>query len=143
MLQASKGYLKLKILLVFTTKTICHMCVCLSVCLSVCLFTFEVPFNGLFAPTSRSRMTKFLRDSESSGKSNGKKWSQIWKLLLIKGVKLRWQKSFLLFFCICSLHLNVYWPPLQKVQCPNFLAFRNSRGKVLERFGLRFENFCS
>ena len=43
----------------------------------VCLFTFEVPFNGLFAPTSRSRMSNIFRDSESLGKSNGKKWSDI------------------------------------------------------------------
>ena len=49
----------------------------LCVCVSVCLFTFEVPFNGLFAPTSRSRMSKMFRDSESLGKSNGKKWSHI------------------------------------------------------------------
>ena len=28
-----------------------------------------------------------FRDSETLGKSNGKKWSQILKLLLIKGVK--------------------------------------------------------
>ena len=35
------------------------------VCLSVRLFTFEVPFNGLFALTSRSRMSNILRDSES------------------------------------------------------------------------------
>ena len=40
------------------------------VCLFVCLFTFEVPFNGLFAPTSRSRMSNIFRDSESLGKSN-------------------------------------------------------------------------
>ena len=43
--------------------------VCLSVGLcvraSVCLFTFEVPFNGLFAPTSQSRMSNIFRDSES------------------------------------------------------------------------------
>ena len=51
-------------------------CVRVSVCPSVCLFTFEVPFNGLFAPTSRSRMSNIFRDSEK-GKSNGKKWSQI------------------------------------------------------------------
>ena len=37
----------------------------------VCVFTFEVPFNGLFAPTSRSRMSNSFRDSESLGKSNG------------------------------------------------------------------------
>ena len=42
----------------------------LSVRLSVCLFTFEVPFNGLFAPTFRSRMCNIFRDSESLGKSN-------------------------------------------------------------------------
>ena len=36
--------------------------VCLLVCGSVGLFTFEVPFNGLFAPTSRSQMSNiFLR----------------------------------------------------------------------------------
>ena len=52
--------------------------VCVSVCLSVCPFTFEVPFNGLFAPTSWSRMSNIVKDSESLGKSNGKKWSNIW-----------------------------------------------------------------
>ena len=51
--------------------------ICLCVCVSVCLFTFEVPFNGLFDPTSRSRMSNIFRDSKSLGKSNGKKWSQI------------------------------------------------------------------
>ena len=49
-----------------------HMFVCLCVFVSVCLFTFEVPFNGLFAPTSRSRMSNIFRDSESLGKSNEK-----------------------------------------------------------------------
>ena len=43
--------------------------VCPPVCPSVRLFTFEVPFNGLFAPTSRSRMSNIFRDSESLGKS--------------------------------------------------------------------------
>ena len=55
--------------------------VCLSVflcvCLFVCPFTFEVPFNGIFVPTSQSRMSNIFRDSESLGKSNGKKWSII------------------------------------------------------------------
>ena len=62
------------------------------VCLFVCLFTFEVPFKRLFAPTSRNRMSKFCWDSESLGKSNEKKWSHIWKLLLIKGCKIAMQK---------------------------------------------------
>ena len=62
-----------------------HMCVCLCVC--VCVLTFEVPFKRIFAPTFQIWMSKTLRDSESLRKSNGKKWSNIWKLLLIKGVK--------------------------------------------------------
>ena len=49
----------------------------LCVCVFVCLFTFEVPFKLLFAPTSQSGMSNIFRDSESLGKSNGKKWSQI------------------------------------------------------------------
>ena len=40
-------------------------------------FTFEVPFNGLFAPTSRSWMSNIFRDLESLGKSYEKKWSKI------------------------------------------------------------------
>ena len=47
----------------------------------------EVPFKRFFAPTSQSQMSKTFRHSESFGKSNGKKCSQIWKLLLMKGVK--------------------------------------------------------
>ena len=39
----------------------------LSVDPSVRLFTFEVPFNGLFVPISRSRMSNIFRDSESLG----------------------------------------------------------------------------
>ena len=35
------------------------------VCLFVCLFTFKVPFNGLFAPTSLSWMSNIFRDSEN------------------------------------------------------------------------------
>ena len=51
--------------------------ICTYVCVCVCLVTFEVPFKCIFAPTSRSGMSKIFRDSESLGKSNGKKWSQI------------------------------------------------------------------
>ena len=58
------------------------------VCLSVCLFTFEVPFNGLFAPTSRSQMSNILRDSESLEKSNGKNWSHILTFMFGSGLKL-------------------------------------------------------
>ena len=45
------------------------------------LLRFSVFFNGIFAPTSRSRISNIFRDSESLGKTNGKKWSQIWTFL--------------------------------------------------------------
>ena len=64
-------------------------------------FTFEVPFNGLFAPTSRSRMSNIFRDSESLGKSNGKKWSQIWIFLFencLKSPRKKKKKKFSHFF---------------------------------------------
>ena len=44
-----------------------HKLKCLSVCLCVRMFTFDVPFKRLFAPTSRSRMSNIVRDSESLG----------------------------------------------------------------------------
>ena len=64
-----------------------RLSVCLSVRLCVCLFIFEVPFNGLFAPTSWSRMSNIFRGSETLGKSNGKKWSNIWTFLFGSGLK--------------------------------------------------------
>ena len=42
-----------------------------------------------------------------------------------------------------SLRLTIFLPPLPKVQCPNFLDFQNPWGKVMERSGLRIDNFCS
>ena len=52
--------------------------VAMSATLSVCLFVpfHVVYFEAYFAHTSRSRMSKHFRDSESLGKSAGKKWSQ-------------------------------------------------------------------
>ena len=79
----------------------CFPYVCLCVSVFVCVFTFEVPFKRPFASISRSRMSKVFGDSQLLGKSNGKKWSQIWKLLLKKGVKLRRTKK--LAFCSFSI----------------------------------------
>ena len=79
-----------------------RLSVCLSVRLCVCLFTFEVPFNGLFAPTSQSRISNIFRDSESLGKSNGKKWSNIWTFLFGSGLKLP-RNSFFFFFADFAL----------------------------------------
>ena len=130
-----------------------HMCVCLSVCVSIhfwgryCLNVFLPPLPVVGCP-------KFFVDTESLGNSNEKKWSQIWKLLLIKGVRLPRKEKFVLgefclseqdFFCyqFISLRLTVFLPPLHEVKCPNFLDFRNPWGKVMERSGLWFKNFRS
>ena len=118
--------------------------VCLSVRLSVCLFTFKVPFNGIFAPTSLSRMSNIFRDSESLGKSNGKKWSRIWTFMLENCLKLPHKKKyfFLSLFSLLRYRLTVFLPPLPEVGCPIFLEIQNPRGKVMERSGLIFEHFC-
>ena len=49
------------------------MCVCLFVCLS----HFLTPFNGLFAPTSQSPISKLFRYLESLGKLLEKKVSDL------------------------------------------------------------------
>ena len=116
---------------------------CLSVCLSLCLFTFEVPFNGRFAPISQSRMSNIFRDSESLGKSNGKKWSWIWTFMFENCLKSPRKKSFFFshFFLLLRYRLTVFLPPLPEVGCLIFLEIQNPWGKVIERNGLTFEHF--
>ena len=77
------------------------------------LFT---PFKRLSAPTSQSPMSKLFRFLESLGKSNGKKWSQIWKLLLIKGVKLPRIKEFV-FSANFALLAVFFW---YRCYCPHW-----------------------
>ena len=62
-------------------------------------FTFEVPFNGLFASTFQSPMSNSFRDSESLGKSNGKK-SNIWTFLFGSGLKSPIKKKFFLLLIL-------------------------------------------
>ena len=79
--------------------------VAMSVCLSfvvICLSPFHVlDFEAYFASTSKSRMSKIFRDSESLGKSAGKKWSQNWTFLLGSGLK--WQRKKKFFFADFAL----------------------------------------
>ena len=110
------------------------------------LLWFLVFLNGLFAPTSQSRMSNIFRDSESLGKSNGKKWSQIWTFLFENCLKSPRKKTFIsslfsVFFGFRSF-FTVFLPPLPEVGCPIFLEIRNPWGKVIVRSGLKFENFC-
>ena len=78
------------------------LCVCVSVRLSVCVFTFE----------SKSDVIKFW-DLESSGESNEKKWSQIWRLLLIKGVKSLRRFFFHIFSSFLIKFKRLFAPTIQ------------------------------
>ena len=112
------------------------------------LLRFSVFFNGLFAPTSWSRMSNIFKDSESLGKSNVKNWSHIWTFLFENCQKWRHKKKkflhfihfFSIFFGFRSF-LTVFLPPLPEVGCPIFLKIRNPWRKVMGS-GLRFEHFC-
>ena len=69
----------------------CFLCVEMSVCVfvrvSVCsLFRYRLNVF-LPPPPSQSRMSNIFRDSESLGKSSGKKWSHIWIFLFEKCLK--------------------------------------------------------
>ena len=73
-------------------------------------FTFEVPFNSLFGPTSLSRMSNIFRDSESLEKSNGKKWSNIWTFLFGRGLELARNKKVFFVAYFALVH-----PPMASV----------------------------
>ena len=105
--------------------------VCPSVLLSVCVFTFEVPFNGLSAPTSRSWMSNIFRDSESLGKSNGKKWSQIWAFLFENCLKSPRKKKFFFFFTFFTFEVpfNGLFAPPSRSRMSNIFRDSESLGK--------------
>ena len=62
-------------------------------------------FKRLFAPTSQSRMSYISRDSESLGKRNGKKWSQIGLEVVLKHPTKK------LFFFWVILPYKTRWKP--------------------------------
>ena len=74
------------------------------------LLWFSVFFNSLFAPTSRSGMSNIFRDSESLGKSNGKKGSNIWTFLFGSGLKSPRKKKFFFVADFALVH-----PPMASV----------------------------
>jgi hypothetical protein len=87
-------------------------------------------------------MSNIFRDSESLGKSNVKKWSQIWTFLFENCRKSpRKKKFFLSLFSLLRYRLLVFLPPLPKVGCPIFLEIQNPWGRVMEKSGLRYDNF--
>jgi hypothetical protein len=55
-------------------------------------------------------MSNIFRDSESSGKSNGKKWSNIWTFLFGSGLKSPRKKKFFFFADFALVH-----PPMASV----------------------------
>ena len=104
------------------------------------LFTFfsnyshEVPFKRLFAPTYWSPMSRLFRFLEFFGKSNGKKWSQIWKLLLLKGVKSPHNKKKIMgefcltkqdfwYWCFFSHRSRDSWSPVCRIFFNHFIEW--------------------
>ena len=106
------------------------------------VFTFEVPFNGLFAPTSRSRMSNIVRDSESLGKEVVSHLN----ILVWKWSKIAAQKKvfFFTFFGLLrfSVFFNCLFAPTSRSRMSNIFRDSNPWGKVMERSGLTFEHFC-
>ena len=52
------------------------------------LFHLFTPFKRILVPTSQSPLSKLFIFSESLGKSNGMKWSQIWKIFAHEGCEI-------------------------------------------------------
>ena len=92
-------------------------------------FICSLRLNVFLPPTSRSPISKLFQYSESLGKSNVRKWSQIRTFLFKNGLKSLPQKKFLQFFFFCSLYLNIFLSPLPEVQRSNFLDIGNPWGK--------------
>ena len=79
------------------------MCLCVCVC-----SLLRHRFNVFLPPLPKVVCPKNLDIKNPWGKSNGKKWSQIGKLLLIKGVKLPRKKClFLGEFCLTEQDLLI------------------------------------
>ena len=100
-------------------------------------FTFEVPFYDLFAPTSWNRMSNIFRDSESLGKSNGKKWSQIWTFSFENCLKLPQKKKVFFFNFFGFLRFLGFFPglfaPTSPSQMSNIFRDSESLGKINDK----------
>ena len=95
------------------------------VCLSVSPSHFLTPFNNLFATISQSPMSKLFRYSESLGKSNEKKWSQILTFLLKWSKIAAAKKAFKHIFS--SFVNSIYWLFAATSQSPMSKPFRFSQ----------------
>ena len=98
------------------------------------LLWFLVFFNDLFAPTSRSWMSNIFRDSESLGKSYGKKWSQIWTFLFENCLKSPRKKKFFFFIFLSLLRVLVFFnglfAPTSWSRMSNIFRDSESLGKI-------------
>ena len=126
-------------------------CVCQYVCLLVCSL-LRWCLNIFLPPLPEVGYPKIFYIQNY--------WGKIWKEVVSdlktftnKGFKIAAQKNlFWGSFCLYDQDFlvlvfltpfNDLLPPLPKVQCANFLYFWNPWGKVMDRSGHRFENFCS
>ena len=79
-----------------------RLCVRLSVCLSVCPFTFEVLFNGLFAPTSQSQIFLEIQDPWGKVERSGLTFEHFWLEVV---------KNCAQFFFLLLLPYKTWWTP--------------------------------
>ena len=100
---------------------------------------FSFRLTVFLSPLSEVQCQNFLDIKNPWGKVMGKKGLR-YEHLGPKWCKIAAEKKVItdFFLSICSIHLNIFLPPLVKVQCPNFLDFWNPCKKVMSRSGLRF-----
>ena len=94
------------------------------------MFTFEVPFKRLFAPTSQRQMSKIFKDTESLGKSNGKKWSLMLTFLLKKCLKCRSEIFFDVFLFPLITTFKRFFVPTSQRPMSKLFKFSQFLGKT-------------
>ena len=109
------------------------------ICLSVCVSDhFWGTVSASFFPPFPKSDVKNVRDLKSLGKSNGKKWSQIWKLFQIKGLKsLHKKKCFGANFALMSriFFLLVFLTPFNGIFAPTSWSQMSQLFRCLEFLG--------
>ena len=91
-------------------------------CFSLCLTVFLSPILKVQCPN-------FFWFPESLGKSNEKEWYQIWKLLLIKGVKSPQQNKFFTDFFHLFTQFKRLFVPTSQSPMSKHIRFLESLGK--------------
>ena len=100
-------------------------------------------FVYVYAPTSRSPLSKFFRFSESCGKRNRKMWSQIKKkLILIKGVTSPRKKSFAFWRILPRGQLRTWNVDIGSQKCTGIILLELMSKGLFNKMKIFFVFFC-